>query len=260
MEWIAELNLGKFILFTLVLTRVSGICMVAPVYGSDEVPRQIRALFAASMAFLIMPSQWHVNVVYPGSIFNYLAFVGSELLIGLSLGLGVHILFTGIQLAGQVIGRVSGLMLADVIDPTSGASVSVFSRVYYLVAIAVFVCIGGHRLLIMGLLDTFEAIPPGTAEVQASLGETFTTILSQSFQFGFRAGAPVVTAVLISTVVLGLIARTMPQLNILAVGFGMNSMLSLGIMGFSIGTAVFVFQDQVEPTIRMVLRTLGGGG
>ena len=61
-----------------------------------------------------------------------------------------------------------------------------------------------------------------------------------------------------STVVLGLIARTMPQLNILAVGFGLNSMLSLGVMGFSIGIAVWVFQDRVEPTIQMVLRTLGG--
>ena len=258
MTWIADLNLGKFVLFTLVLTRVSGICMVAPVYGSEEIPRQIRALFAAAMAFLIMPSQWHVQVDYPGSIFNYAAFVGSELLIGLSLGLGVHFLFTGIQLAGQVIGRVSGLMLADVIDPTSGVNVSVFSRVYYLVAIAAFVCIGGHRLLIMALLDTFEAIPPGAAEIRPELGETFTTLLAQSFYFGFQAGAPVVTAVLMSTVVLGLIARTMPQLNILAVGFGLNSMLSLGVMGFSIGIAVWVFQDRVEPTIQMVLRTLGG--
>lgn len=259
MNWIAELNLGKFLLFTLVFTRVSGICVTAPVYGSEEVPRQVRALFAAAIAILIMPSQWHVEVVYPGSIFNYLAFVGSELLIGLSLGLGVHFLFTGIQLAGLVIGRVSGLMLADIFDPTMGEEVSVFSRMYYLVAVAVFVCIGGHRMLMMGLLDTFQAIPPGTAEVPVGLGEVFTTILNQSFHLGFRAGAPVVAAVLVSTVVLGLIARTMPQLNILAVGFGLNSMLSLGIMGFSIGAAVWVFQDEVEPTIRMVMRALAAG-
>ncbi len=259
MNWIAELDLGKFLLFTLVFVRVSGICVTAPVYGSEEVPRQVRALFAASIALLIMPSQWHVEVVYPGSIFNYLAFVGSELLIGLSLGLGIHVLFSGIQLAGLVIGRVSGLMLADVFDPAMGENISIFSRMYYLVAVAVFVCIGGHRLLMMGLLDTFRAIPPGMAQVPVSLGETFTTILNQSFHLGFRAGAPVVAAVLVSTVVLGLIARTMPQLNILAVGFGLNSMLSLGIMGFSLGVAVWVFQEEVEPTIRMVMRALVGG-
>jgi len=255
MEWLNQLDLEKFLLFTLVLTRVSGLIMTAPLYAGEHVPVQVRALLAGALALLITPTQWHVAVEYPGTTLNYLVFVAAELVIGLSLGLGIVVLFSGIQLAGELIGRVGGLLLADIFDPSVGASVPLFSRLLFLVTLAVFVCTGGHRVVMAALLDTFGTIPPGSGVLPGSLAESFQVLLTQSFVLAVRVAAPVVTAVLLSTLVMGLISRTLPQLNILAVGFGMNSMLTFATLFLALGAGVWVFQGQIEPAFETLLDT-----
>lgn len=256
MDWLSQIDAQKFVLFTLVLARVSGLVMTAPIYGTPEIPARVRALFAFALAVLITPSQWDVPVEDPGTTLNYLVFMGSELVIGLSLGLGIVILFSGIQLAGQMMGRIGGMMLADVFDPSVGTSIPMFSRLMLLVTMAVFVSIGGHRMVMAGLLDTFATIPPGSGAVPTEIANTFVLLMAQSFALAVRAAAPVVTSLLLSTLVMGLVSRTLPQLNILAVGFGMNSMLTFGLLGLSLGAAAWVFQEQLEPAMEILLEAL----
>jgi len=256
MDWLSEIDAQKFLLFTLVFTRVGGLVITAPVFSTPEVPARVRALLAVALAALVTPTQWDVTVANPGSTLNYMVFMASELVIGLSLGLGIVILFSGIQLAGQMIGRMSGLVLADVFDPGSGTSVPIFSRLMLLVATAVFVAIGGHRIVMAGLLDTFATIPPGSAAIPTSMADTFVLLIAQSFALAVRAAAPVVASLLLSTLVMGLISRTLPQLNVLALGFGMNALLTFGVLGLSLGAAVWVFQEQVEPAVETLLNAL----
>ena len=134
---------------------------------------------------------------------------------------------------------------------------------------AVFVCIGGHRMLMAGLLDTFEEIPPGafarwevpgfqttppgSGAFKDSIAETIAVLLTQSFLLGIRASAPVVAAVPLSILVIGLIGRTVPQLNIMMVGCGINSMLALAVMSLTLGAAAWAFQEQIEPVLKTVL-------
>ncbi len=254
-----DLGLDKLLLFTMVLSRISGLTMTAPIFGTKDVPMQVRALLAAALAFLLMPSQWHIDVGYPGSLANYLLFIGSELIIGLCLGLGIVILFSGLQVAGQLIGRTGGMMMANVLDPASGAEIPLFSRLLFLLALAIFVCIGGHRMVMAALLDTFQSIPPGSGSIPTTIVPAFTDLVTQSFVLGIRSAAPVVTAILLSTLIMGLISRTMPQLNILAVGFGMNSMLTFGILALSIGASVYIYQDEIEPALTLILEAIHGG-
>jgi len=256
MDWLRHFDVEKFLLFTLVLSRVSGLTMTAPIYGTKEVPMRVRALLAVALAVLLAPTQWHVDVDHPGTTLNYLVFVGAELLIGGCLGLGIVVLFSGVQLAGQLIGRMGGLMLADVFDPTTETSVPMFSQLLFLVTLATFVCIGGHRMVMAGLLDTFQTVPPGSGLVPLSLSDAFVTLAAQSFDLGVRAAVPVVTALLLSTLVLGLISRTLPQLNILMVGFGLNALLTFAVLSLTIGAAAWVFQDQIEPALETLLQAL----
>jgi flagellar biosynthetic protein FliR len=265
MDWLSQIDVSRFLVFTLVLTRVSGLMVTAPVYGSGEIPPQVRALLAVTVAMLIMPGQWDVTIPDPGTTLNYAVLVGSELIVGLCLGLGITILFSGIQLAGQIIGRIGGLMLADVFDPSMGTSVPLFSRFLLLTSTAIFLLIGGHRMMLAGLLDTFASMPLGAINsVPASLDQEFLgrlvtaleLLLTQSFSLGIRAAAPVVASLLLSTLVMGLISRTLPQLNIMAVGFGMNSMLTFGTLGIVMGTSLMLFQEQVEPAFDLILEVL----
>ncbi len=270
MDWLQQLDVEKFLLFTLVLTRVSGLTMTAPIYGTKDVPAQVRVFLAVALAILIVPSQWDIDVIYPETTLNYMIFIGSELLVGLCLGLGITILFSGVHLAGLMIGRVSGMMLADVFDPSMEANVPTLSRILFMVVLAVFVCIGGHRIVMGGLLDTFQTIPPGSllpwslpgfqapssGGFEGTIPGTFVLLLTQSFYLGIRAAVPVVTALLLSTLVMGLISRTLPQLNIMMLGFGMNALLTFAIFWLTNGAAAMLFQPQVSAAMEALLEAL----
>jgi flagellar biosynthesis protein FliR len=250
------MNEAKFILFTLVLARVGGLTLTAPVYGTSEVPLRVRALLAAALALLIVPSQWHTAVAYPGNVVYYGVLLGSEALIGACLGLGVLILIHGMTLAGALVGQASGLSIADVFDPTLDENVPLFSRLMFLVTVSVFVCLGGHRMVMAALLDTFQTIPPGSGQFSRSIADGFVTLVGQSFSLAIRAAAPAVTALLLATVILGLIGRTLPQLNILTVGFGLNALLAFAVLGLTLGAAALAFQDQIQPALETILDAL----
>ncbi len=250
------MNDTQFILFTFVLARVGGLTMTAPIYGTSDVPLRVRVLLAVALALLIVPAQWHATVERPGDVIQYAVLLASEALIGACLGLGVLILIHSMTLAGELVGQASGLTLSDVFDPTLGENVPLFSRLMFLVTVSVFLCLGGHRLVMAGLLDTFRVIPPGSGGIPGSIREIAVTLASQSFALGVRAAAPALTALLLSTLILGLIGRTLPQLNILTLGFGVNALLAFAALGLTLGAAAWAFHDQVEPSLQTILDTL----
>src|SRR4029079_11513375 len=133
---------------------------------------------------------------------EYGRLLASEALVGLLLGFGMNILFSGIQVAGQIVSQLSGLSLAEVFSPGFEEDVSVFSQLFYFLTLAVFFAVGGHRIVMQALLDTFAAAPPGHAELGKNFVEVLVGILSQSFVLGVRAAAPLMVDSLRSNVVL----------------------------------------------------------
>jgi flagellar biosynthetic protein FliR len=122
---------------------------------------------------------------------------------------------------------------------------------FYFLTLAVFVAVGGHRIVTQALLDTFVALPPGHAALGNSFVQVLTSILTQAFSLGARAAAPLIVSLLLSNIVLGLISRTLPQINVIAVGFGLNALLALAVLFLSVGAAAWTFQ---EPTIDVLNR------
>lgn len=234
---------SRFLVFVLVLARTGALVATAPIYGSQAVPRRVRALLAVAMSLLVAPVFLNTSlptVKHPAELGRLMV---NEVLVGLLLGLGVNVIFSGVQVAGQVASQMSGLSLADVFNPGFEEDVSVFSQLFYFVTLAVFVAVGGHRFVTESLLDTFSWMPPGHASLGSSFVETLVGLLRQSFELGIRAAAPILTALLISNLVLGLISRTLPQINVIAVGFSLNSLLALALLFLSVGGAAWMFQD-----------------
>jgi len=256
MDWTTWIDTSRILLFSLVLARVSGIVIMTPVFGSADIPVQFRALLAFSLALLIMPSQWFVEMQEPDTLPMYVIVIAAELVIGLALGVGLYIFFTGLDLAGEIMGHVGGMSVAQVFDPTSGENTPLLSRLIYMLGLAVFVCCGGIRLTLAGLLDTFESIPPGGGHIPVELGEALVLILSLSFSLAFRVAAPVMIGVLISMLVIGLLGRTLPQLNLMSIGFSVNAIVTFGILFLSIGGVVYCFQDQILDVFSVVLQAL----
>ena len=243
---------GRFIVFTLVLARISGMIIIAPIFGTLSLPRQVRAFLAVAIALLVTPVYLNTSLPPVTELATYGRLMANEVAIGLLLGLGVTIMFSGIQVAGQIVSQMSGLSLSDVFDPGFDENVSMFTNLFHMLTMAVFVAIGGHRIMIEAVLKTFNWAPPGHAVLGETYVDVLTNLMTQSFALGIHAAAPLLIALFLSTIVLGLIGRTLPQINIIAVGFGINSLLTLAMTLLSLGAIAWTFQ---EPTIE-ALRTL----
>lgn len=243
---------SRFIIFTLVLARVSGMVIIAPIFGTLSMPRQVRAFLAVAISLLVTPVYLGTTLPPVTDLATFGWLMASEAAIGLLLGLGVTIMFSGVQVAGQIVSQMSGMSLSDVFDPGFDEQVSMFTNLFHLLAMAVFVAIGGHRIMLEAVLQTFAWAPPGHAVLGDTFVDALTNLLTQSFALGIHAAAPLLIALFLSTIVLGLIGRTLPQINIIAVGFGVNSILTLAMTLLSLGAIAWTFQ---EPTIKS-LRTL----
>jgi flagellar biosynthetic protein FliR len=251
--------LGKIVLFTLVLARVSGLVMSAPIFSSRDIPIQFRALLSVAIALLALPSQWHLAAALPNGALEYLLLTAGEVLVGLCLGTGIDILLSGARVAGQVIGLSSGEALAEIYDPQTDESFAVHSQLFAAMATLVFVVIGGHRMLLAALLDTFQAIPPGTGGgVSRPLANALQVLLTQAFSLGIRAAATTLVALLLTTLVLGLVSRTLPQLNVMALGFGLNSLVTYGVLMLTLGAVAMVLQEQFQPALDTLTSALKG--
>ena len=247
---------SRLVVFVLVLTRISGLLMTAPLFSNRSAPMRVRAMLAIVLAMFITPLQSQGAVPDPGTLVNLVTLMIGEAIVGLSLGLGLQILFSGVQLTGYTLGQMSGAQLAEAFDPTFDQSVPVHSQLLDLVTLAVFVTIGGHRELLDALLGTFRTLPLGGGGFQQSMAEAMFNVITQSFTVGIRAAAPAIVALLASILILGLISRTLPQLNILAVGFSLNAVVMLAVVALSLGGIVWVFQNEVSPTIEMLRAAL----
>lgn len=242
--------------FVLVATRVATLVAIAPIFGPASVPLRVRGLVALALSLLIAPLEFAHSSPHPANLFDFLVLIGSEALVGLTLGLGILILFSSMQVAGQIISQMSGLQLADAYDPGFDASVPVLSQLMFYVALAVFVIIGGHRLVMEALLDTFVWLPAGHVSASPGVLAAMTSLLAESFILGIRAAAPVMVALLLATLIVGLVGRTLPQLNVMALGFSVGALVMIVTLSVSLGAAAWIFQAQVDPVLQTVMAAL----
>jgi flagellar biosynthetic protein FliR len=203
-----------------------------------------------------MPTQWFVQVVEPDSLAAFVIMIAAELLIGLAMGLGFYVLFTGVSLAGELVGVAGGLQASQIFDPVSGDQVPLMSRAFQYLASTVFALIGGLNVLVCSLLDTFVTIPLGTIGFQPDVAYSLVMILSMSFNLALRVAAPVLVATLTSLFVIGLLGKTLPQLNLMSVGFGINSMVMFLFLFLTIGTGIWVFQENIGEVFEILFAGL----
>lgn len=239
------------LLVMLVMTRLSTLLMTLPAIGAG-VPKRIRALLAAILTFLIAPTVIAIDPNYsPQAVSNIdlAIMLAQEGMIGLLIGSVVQILVTGVQTAGELMTGTGGMQLGDAIDPTTEATMPTLAQLIGLLVVAVMIAGGGHRMLMTSLIDSFEAMPPGRVVLHDSMMSMVMAQLGASLGAGVRVAAPVVAAMLLCNIITGLISRTLPQINVLAIGLSINAVALLAVAALSIGSAGYVFQDEFSETL-----------
>src|SRR5262245_7555418 len=246
--------------FLLVLARLGGLVAVAPVLGHALVPVRIRAGLAAVLAATLTPLV--APAPAPASLPALIGLVAVEGAIGVVIGLVAQLILAGVQLGGQLAGIQMGFGIVNLIDPQTHAQVSVIAEWEHLLAILVFLVLDVHHLLLRALLGSFQVAPPGAVVMTGASLRGAVAMASDLFVVGVRVAAPVLIALLLTNGALGVLARTVPQLNVFVVGFPLNVGVGLVVLGASLP---FTFRllahrfAELEPALGGFVRGLGHG-
>ena len=212
--------------------RALALFTALPVLGSRSVPARVRVGLAGLIALAAQPSLPALPTALAGLVLGSplsLMLVAQQVVIGLSLGFAVRLVFTAIEFAGELIGLQMGLNFAGFFDPLSASTATATSRFFGTMVAWLFVCINGHLLVIMALIHSFDAFPIGP-EPFAFMHQTLPHQWgAQIFQTGLWIALPLVTMLLFVNLVLGAISRVAAQINIFAIGFPVT--LGVGLLG-----------------------------
>lgn len=236
---------GQLAAFLLVLTRTSGIFLISPFFGSMNVPVQLRVAVAIVLAFVIVPVIVEKTVVTaPENLWMFGGAVLQELFIGFLIGFIAYVAFAAIQMAGKIMDMQVGFSVAQVMDPTSGQQQPLIGSFLYNLAIIYFLVVNGHHVIITALFESFNRIPIDGMIWNDTLSSFIGDLTAGVFLVGMKIAMPVTFAILITNVGMGILARTMPQMNIFVVGIPMHLMIGTFMLAMLL-PFFFLFLDSV---------------
>lgn len=243
----------------LVFFRLAGLMITAPLFSSAVVPRRVRAAMVMVLAVMIFP----MVIAKPNALNATLSTLviggATELMIGAAVGLSLTLTLMGAQVAGELVSQQAGMSLGEVINPLLDAQVSVLTQVYAMVVTFFFLLADGHRAMMAALLDTFRVIPVLSYSPGDSIVVLLVEAISSAFILGVRLAGPMVIALFLTETALALLSRTMPQLNILSVGFTVRSLLALAVAAIALSAGEGTLLAGIADGIDLVRAAFGLG-
>jgi flagellar biosynthetic protein FliR len=230
-------------LFFLVFLRTGAFLMSIPMLNGASVPVIFRIGLCLATSLLIFPLAAAGPLPPDSGVIMLAVSAAGEVLIGILAGFAIRLIFEGVQLAGELAGYQMGLAIAEVIDPSSEDQVAILSQFMNLLAVLVFLALNGHHWFIRTLLESYQVIPPAGFHANGLVIERLARLTAEMFITGLKAGAPIVVALLLGTVAFGLVARTVPQVNIFIVSMPVQIALGLLFCGLSLPHLVSYLGD-----------------
>lgn len=230
--------------------------MTAPVLGSKNIPLIFKAGLVLAITIILFPILDFSDMILTSEIMSFSIGVIGEIILGVIIGLSVRILFAGVQMAGNIAGVQMGFGMARVIDPEIGSQVSIIAQFYYLIAIMIFLAINAHYWFLHAVADSFYLVPPFDFQYRASLTEQLINMGGNMFVIALKVGAPVMAALLLTSVAFGLIARTVPQIHIMIVAFPVKILVGLLFLGFALPFLGAFFKEMFNELGSGILRLL----
>lgn len=229
-----DISLGQAQQFLAILFRVGAFLSLFPIFGSNNLPAQLKAGLAIVLALVLFPILPMPQVAFPSNGTMLTLALGREVLIGGVLALAVRLIFAGVELAGQVQGYQMGFSIANVLDPQTQEQVSVIAQLHNILALLIFLAIDGHHLMIRALVRSFELVGPFQAQFSGGPGQILISLSSHLFILAVKISSPVLAALFLSNLALGLMARMVPQMHIFLVSMPMSIALGLVILSLSL--------------------------
>lgn len=240
--------------FLLVMTRLIAAFAVAPPFGGSFIPIRVRVAIAASVSFVVAPL--HVGEV-PVEVASLTAAVAYQVVVGALFGYVVQLLLSAPIVAGTMIDFLAGFSAGGVFDPFSNSSATPAGRLNQLIALVILISLEGHLLIIRGVVRSYEAAPLHGLRMD-SVATVLSEGVGQLMLAAIEVALPVLVALLLTEVVLGLAARAAPRLNVMVVGFAVKSLVFL--FGFSLTLPLMInaVATLLDRSLRWAMGMTGG--
>ena len=219
--------------FLLVLARLTAAIVAAPLFGARSVPIHTRVGLAIVLSLIVLPLPERDLEGAPTDLFAFASALGTEVILGIALGVGIMLVFQGLEMAASLVSVQMGFGIGQVFDPISGQMSGTLEQFYKVLITLVFFAINGHYLVVMGFLATFEVVPPGQATLAVIAGDQVVPFFGTLIVSAIQIALPVFGALVLTDLALALVNRTVPQMNALVVGFPVKIGVGLIVLGAS---------------------------
>ncbi len=218
--------------FFLLLIRISGIFTSAPVIGAESIPAQIRIMTVLTLTMVLLPVEIAARgpVQIPPQMHIFALIVIKEILFGLLLGFIASFVIEGVKLAGELSGIQIGFAMVSVIDPESQQEESITGSFNYLIFILIFLLINGHHLIVEALNLSLQVVPLGLISYNENFVAEIFKQAPEFFTIGIKIASPIVVPLMMLSVVLGIISRAVPRLEVFLISFPLNILMSFLII------------------------------
>ncbi|MCB1052352.1 MAG: flagellar biosynthetic protein FliR [Acidobacteria bacterium] len=222
--------------FSLAFARVSGFIAFAPILGARTLPALVKAMMAFLLASVVAPGvQPLVRPEYLGNQWVWVILL--EASIGAAIGLAASFVFEVVAFAGNLIDYQVGFGFINVVDPLFGTNVSILSFFYSLLASIVFLLVNAHHILIETVYRSYELLPIAGFQMSSFSLELLVRETSNIFDLGFRLAAPITLIMVILDFSFGMLGKTVPQFQILVIGFPLKVGFGLVALGLALKPA-----------------------
>lgn len=230
---VTDAQLGAWIAaFVYPLARILGLLATAPLFNNAAIPMRIKLAAGLGIALALAPALPAMPAVAPASWAGLVLLV-EQSLVGIALGFTMRIAFAAVDLAGELIGLQMGLGFAVFYDPQNAAQLPIIAEVAGLLALLVFLALNGHLAVIEVLAHSFSALPVGTSLPGAS-AEAIAQWGATLFAAGVLLSLPLIAALLIANIALGILTRAAPALNLFAVGFPVTLIAGFTVLALTL--------------------------
>jgi flagellar biosynthetic protein FliR len=250
------LMINSIEIFLLIFVRMTGLFLVSPIFGRRNIPSIFKVGFSFMLTLILSNTIKPQTIAIGPGILDYVVLVGKEFLVGISIGYVSYLVFTAIYFAGQLIDIQIGFGMVNVLDPMSNIQIPVTANFYFILSMFIFLAINGHHTLIRALFDSFKIIPLGSAVFPDALMVDVLRVFGSIFTFGFKIAAPLTAAILITDVTLGIMSRTVPQLNVFVVGMPLKILLGIIVIMITMPMFIMLLQKIFEMMNSEMLRFL----
>ncbi len=220
--------------FLYIMARITAFIVVVPGFSHKAMPGTAKVFLSLILSLMVYTNSPEI-IVYEELILFMLAII-REVIIGLAMGYAAKLIFSAVEMAGQFIDFQVGYSMGAVYDPQSGATSSYYGRLFYWMSIMVFFMLNLHHMLLLSLMDSFKVALPGQVGFSQINLEAMLFLFSYSFKIAFSIASPMLVVLLVTDIVMGLINRSVPQINVFMLGMPLKSLLGMVMFLFLAGS------------------------